>query len=79
MCISALFFNNCHYLAHTLVGPPWKNILPKSLADYLNTILMEHVYDLRVVGMEKLSIYLEVNRDMISTKIENNGKYCYFI
>ncbi|XP_068623129.1 centromere/kinetochore protein zw10 homolog [Battus philenor] len=66
----ALYFNNCYYLAHSLLGPPWKNILPWSLADLLTTILLESIQDLRVVGLEKISLYLETQKNIITKKIE---------
>ncbi|KPJ17468.1 hypothetical protein RR48_03878 [Papilio machaon] len=66
----ALFFNNCFYLAHSLIGPPWKNILPSFLADLLTTVLLECIQDLRVVGLEKISIYLQTQRNVIVRKIE---------
>ncbi|CAK1589253.1 unnamed protein product [Parnassius mnemosyne] len=67
----ALFFNNCYYLAHSLLGPPWKNILPFSLADLLTTILLECIQDLRVVGLEKVSLYLQSQKNSITKNIEN--------
>ncbi|KPJ01410.1 hypothetical protein RR46_03182 [Papilio xuthus] len=66
----ALFFNNCFYLAHSLIGPPWKNILPAFLADLLTTVLLECIQDLRVVGLEKISIYLQAQRNTIVRTIE---------
>lgn len=72
---SALFFNNCFYLAHSLIGPPWKNILPSCLADLLTTVLLECIQDLRVVGLEKISIYLQTQRNTIVKSIEETGRY----
>ncbi|XP_045504982.1 centromere/kinetochore protein zw10 homolog [Colias croceus] len=68
----ALFFNNCFYLAHSLLGPPWKIILPDSLADLLNIALLECIQDLRLVGLEKISLYLQNQRNIIIEKVEAN-------
>ncbi|XP_038218958.1 centromere/kinetochore protein zw10 homolog [Zerene cesonia] len=68
----ALFFNNCFYLAHSLLGPPWKIILPDTLADLLNIALLECIQDLRLVGLEKMSLYLQNQRNIIVEKVEAN-------
>ncbi|CAK1542733.1 unnamed protein product [Leptosia nina] len=68
----ALFFNNCFYLAHSLLGPPWRNTLPKPLADLLNTALFECIQDLRIVGLEKISLYLQDQKNTIVEKVEAN-------
>ncbi|RVE46322.1 hypothetical protein evm_009041 [Chilo suppressalis] len=64
-----IFFNNCFYLAHGLVGPPWKLILPANLADMLMTVLLECIQDLRVIALEKISLFLEKKRKMITDSI----------
>lgn len=69
----ALFFNNCFYLAHSLLGPPWCNTLPKSLADQLTVVLLECIQDLRVLGLEKISLYLQNQKSSIMQSIESNG------
>nr|XP_049697353.1 centromere/kinetochore protein zw10 homolog [Helicoverpa armigera] len=69
----ALFFNNCFYLAHGLLGPPWCNSLPKTLADQLNLVLLESIQDLRVLGLEKMSLYLQSQRSSIMQSIEAKG------
>ncbi|CAG9571638.1 unnamed protein product [Danaus chrysippus] len=69
----ALFFNNCFYLAHSLLGPPWQNSLPTPLADLLTSMLIECIQDLRVVGLEKISLYLQHQKNVIIQKIEENG------
>ncbi|CAH0591434.1 unnamed protein product [Chrysodeixis includens] len=69
----ALFFNNCFYLAHSLLGPPWCNTLPKSLADQLTLVLLECIQDLRVLGLEKISLYLQHQKSSIMQSIESNG------
>ncbi|XP_050672878.1 centromere/kinetochore protein zw10 homolog [Leptidea sinapis] len=68
----ALFFNNCFYLAHSLLGPPWKNTLPAPLADFLNLTLLECIQDLRIVGLEKISIYLQSRKKFIIEQMETN-------
>ncbi|CAH2088278.1 unnamed protein product [Euphydryas editha] len=68
----ALFFNNCFYLAHSLIGPPWKLTMPAELADLLNTTLLECIQDLRVLGLEKMSLYLQCQKNLITQKIEAN-------
>ncbi|XP_026498259.2 centromere/kinetochore protein zw10-like [Vanessa tameamea] len=68
----ALFFNNCFYLAHSLVGPPWKITMPAPLADLLNTTLLECIQDLRVLGLEKMSLFLQFQKNVIIKKIEAN-------
>ncbi|KAJ8728979.1 hypothetical protein PYW07_006675 [Mythimna separata] len=69
----ALFFNNCFYLAYGLLGPPWCNSLPKSLADQLAVVLLESIQDLRLLGLEKISQYLEDQKSSIMQSIEANG------
>ncbi|CAH0749435.1 unnamed protein product [Diatraea saccharalis] len=72
----ALFFNNCFYLAHGLIGPPWKLTLPTNLADMLMTVLLDCIQDLRVIGLEKMSLFLEKKKKMIvESVLESNGKY----
>ncbi|XP_049878806.1 uncharacterized protein LOC126375745 [Pectinophora gossypiella] len=66
----ALFFNNCFYLAHGLLGPPWKTILPGVLADQVTTMLLECIQDLRVLGLEKMSLYLQNQKNAIMQSIE---------
>ncbi|XP_041969664.1 uncharacterized protein LOC121726383 [Aricia agestis] len=68
----ALFFNNCFYLAHSLLGPPWKNVLPARLANYLTTTLLECVQDLRAVGLQKISLYLQNQKNVIIQEVEAN-------
>ncbi|CAF4952578.1 unnamed protein product [Pieris macdunnoughi] len=68
----ALFFNNCFYLAHSLLGPPWKNTLPEPLADALNITLLECIQDLRLIGLEKISLFLQNHRNIIVEKVETN-------
>ncbi|XP_047507807.1 uncharacterized protein LOC125051504 isoform X2 [Pieris napi] len=68
----SLFFNNCFYLAHSLLGPPWKNALPEPLADALNITLLECIQDLRLIGLEKISLYLQNHRNIIVEKVETN-------
>ncbi|XP_047507808.1 uncharacterized protein LOC125051504 isoform X3 [Pieris napi] len=70
--VEALFFNNCFYLAHSLLGPPWKNALPEPLADALNITLLECIQDLRLIGLEKISLYLQNHRNIIVEKVETN-------
>ncbi|CAH2055915.1 unnamed protein product, partial [Iphiclides podalirius] len=67
----ALFFNNCYYLAHSLLGPPWRIILPATLADLLTTVIIECIQDLRVIGLEKISLYLQTQKNDITKKIED--------
>ncbi|KAL0829602.1 hypothetical protein ABMA28_003109 [Loxostege sticticalis] len=67
----ALFFNNCFYLAHGLLGPPWKTILPASLADLLATVLLDSIQDLRVLGLEKMSMYLQKQKNKIVETVES--------
>ncbi|CAH1634827.1 unnamed protein product [Spodoptera littoralis] len=69
----ALFFNNCFYLAHGLLGPPWCNSLPKTMADQLNVVLLECIQDLRVLGLEKISLYLQNQKSNIMHSIDGNG------
>lgn len=69
----ALFFNNCFYLAHGLLGPPWKVTLPAELADQLTTTLLESIQDLRVLGLEKMSLYLQNQKNLILQDIEAKG------
>ncbi|KAG6456291.1 hypothetical protein O3G_MSEX009633 [Manduca sexta] len=66
-----LFFNNCFYLAHGLLGPPWSLTLPRPLADHLILVLLECVQDLRVLGLEKMSIYLQHQKNNIVQSIES--------
>ncbi|XP_031764920.1 uncharacterized protein LOC113509466 [Galleria mellonella] len=66
----ALFFNNCFYLAHSLLGPPWKVTLPSNLSDQLMTVLLESIQNLRVLGLEKMSLYLQNQKNIITQKIE---------
>ncbi|KAJ0172776.1 hypothetical protein K1T71_011915 [Dendrolimus kikuchii] len=68
----AIFFNNCFYLAHGLVGPPWCNILPRALADHLNIILLDSIQDLRVLGLEKMSLFLQTKKHNIVHSIESS-------
>ncbi|XP_023951088.1 centromere/kinetochore protein zw10 [Bicyclus anynana] len=68
----ALFFNNCFYLAHSLLGPPWRNSMPPPLAELLNTTLLECIQDLRVLGLEKISLFLQAQKNVIIQKIEAN-------
>ncbi|KAL4706418.1 hypothetical protein ACJJTC_010901 [Scirpophaga incertulas] len=67
----ALFFNNCFYLAHGLVGPPWKNTLPADFADLLITVLLESIQDLRTLALEKMSLYLQKQKEVIMQKVES--------
>ncbi|CAB3251146.1 unnamed protein product [Arctia plantaginis] len=69
----ALFFNNCFYLAHSLLGPPWCITLPKDIANQLNIILLECIQDLRVLGLEKISLYLQREKSTIMQSIEADG------
>ncbi|XP_059061672.1 uncharacterized protein LOC131854574 [Achroia grisella] len=66
----ALFFNNCFYIAHSLLGPPWKVTLPITLSDQLMTVLLESIQNLRVLGLEKMSLYLQSQKNIINQKIE---------
>ncbi|XP_063622583.1 centromere/kinetochore protein zw10-like [Cydia splendana] len=66
----ALFFNNCFYLAHGLLGPPWRSSLPGPLADHLTTTMLVCIQDLRVLGMEKISLYLQKQKNVITQSIE---------
>ncbi|KAJ2945139.1 hypothetical protein O0L34_g9199 [Tuta absoluta] len=68
----ALFFNNCFYLAHGLLGPPWKTSLPNSIANQLTVVLLESIQDLRVLGLEKVSLYLQNQKNSIVKSIEAN-------
>ncbi|XP_011562259.3 centromere/kinetochore protein zw10 [Plutella xylostella] len=66
----ALFFNNCFYLAHGLLGPPWQNILPAAVAEHLTTVAAECIQDLRVLGLEKISLYLQNQKAIIIKNIQ---------
>ncbi|KAI8441121.1 hypothetical protein MSG28_009373, partial [Choristoneura fumiferana] len=63
-----LFFNNCFYLAHGLLGPPWRNTLPAALSNHLTTVMLVCIQDLRVLGLEKVSLYLQKQKNMKDLK-----------
>lgn len=70
----AVFFNNCFYLAHGFLGPPWRNMLPNAMADLLVTALIDSIQDLRVLGLEKMSLYLQKQKNVIMKAVENRGR-----
>ncbi|KAI8441119.1 hypothetical protein MSG28_009373, partial [Choristoneura fumiferana] len=67
----ALFFNNCFYLAHGLLGPPWRNTLPAALSNHLTTVMLVCIQDLRVLGLEKVSLYLQKQKNVITQTVNN--------
>lgn len=60
-------------MSHSLMGPSWKNVLPFQLADNLNTVLLECMHDLRVLGLEKMSLYLQKQKEIIAHGILPKG------